>query len=234
MAAEYSKSKTFPGAYRIDETLLARIVELIAAYTEADCDITFSLVDGSELKSKDLSHIIDDYGFSSSVIKGVKIRSSVYRPSYKSAFVGVGDNILDDKIRIDIAGERKEATGLLNEIENLLHAAEAAYSFIDKIWNFKIKAALAIAAGIIVIFYASKHNTIADKDMMAAYIWVAFATFMIITALESVKNYFFPKIILDFGINRQITARRSKLFNGIFWSVLVAAVVSYFVNIYTK
>lgn len=122
----------------------------------------------------------------------------------------------------------------ISELDNLLSASETAYSFIDKISNFRSKSIISLIVSIIFAYYSISKGAINNADIFILISTIGVMFYAVISAVESMKNFFFPPISFAFGANVVVERRRQAVFRNLFWGVLVAGVLGIAVNIVTK
>jgi hypothetical protein len=241
LPTEYNIRMKLRGAYAIDQDLLEVLVVEAAKLTGGEVSISFSLQGEETIESDNLLDLISDSSLGVKYIRNVEIRSSKYGEYRTSITLRIGSKYLfDDAAEISLAGNKAQVTAAIRECCNRLDAACTPYSIFYLAWNTATKVVMATILLLIVAYFKiydlrltigdDLNNALLSVRLVLNFIGIYFMLGIVDVFLE----YFFPQIFFKFGKNGISYNRRIKALAFVFSTIIVASIVGYFINRFSR
>lgn len=235
MPGSYRTSIAMTGGFIIDKPALEDIFGAFRTFVDADLEIELDFSEVHELSSTSLDEALDDPLVRAHQITSLSFSGRNYKiaPTRRVSLRARRDLVLST-IEVDIEGPQSDARSLRSHIETIVLPKRQWYSSIVLSPNWvsgiaTVVVVLALLAMPLLLAFLAGGENLLKWAVVAemALIWP------IILILNRMREFVFPKLIIDVGRSAEIGARARGARNILFVVVLIGFAVSVTATVFT-
>jgi hypothetical protein len=229
LIADYKTTLSLGGAYSIDEAFLRDIFEAAKKFGGTDVTVRIKLGAAHQFEATDLDEVLDDNLLRSHVITRITVYVNNYdvHPWRRFEFDARAD-IIGAPLTAEISGEQAACRDIRVQIEELSEAKRQWYSPFVASGNpsfYVVLSAIIVAIFAVPILVEialyGRASTVVVQGLSIG-VAILMPSLILLTWLRTIL---FPKLAVEIGRSRDITARASSLRRLLFGGILLALVI---------